>query len=366
MKLPFRFTRILISGLVILSIGVIFTSESNAQTKKKSGKTAKPPEAAKPEPEKAPEPSKPQPPKAEPAPTPVDTTPKDPRPRIAVAPMGLGDRVLETSLTDTLVNYSRFQVVVARNQLNKILGEQKLNNSDLVNPATAQKVGKLVGANYIVVGRFMGTDVKTGFFSADKLEIRAQVQLIEVETGAIKFADNFSTVVKGNFTVSDGKGNQVLREDLALRAYRQYAPEIARKFIDRINSLNPLKGYVVDVAGAYAYINLGEKDGARIGQEYMIFADGNVIKDPVTGEALSSEKKPIARIVIASTLERVSFGLIFATNSAQANVPVEGALFDSRPVFSVVQPSMSLVEVERKGLTLLEDIEKNAKKAGKK
>ncbi len=351
-------------GMVLFPIGGVFITENPAQTRKKSPKSAKPADPPKPEAEKTPETPKPQPPKPEPAP--VETTPKDTRPRIAVAPMGLGDRVLETSLTDTLVNYSRFQVVVARNQLNKILGEQKFNNTDLVNPATAQKVGKLVGANYIVVGRFMGTDVKTGFFSSDKLEIKAQLQLIEVETGAIKIADNFSTVVKGNFTVSDGRGNMVLREDLALRAYRLYAPEIARKFIDRINVITPLKGYVVDVSGAYAYINLGEKDGARIGQEFLVFADGNVIRDPVTGEVLSSEKKPIARILIASTYERFSFGLIYATNSPQANVPVENVAYDPRPVFSVVQPSMSLIEVERKGLGLLDDIEKNAKKAGKK
>lgn len=366
MKLPIRFSRILILGLVILPMGALLTPESTAQTRKKGPKTAKPPEAPKSDPEKAAPTPAPAPAKPEPAPAPIDTTPKDTRPRIAVAPMGLGDRVLETSLTDTLVNYSRFQVVVARNQLNKIIGEQKLNNSDLVNPATAQKVGKLVGANYIVVGRFIGADVKTGFFSSDKLEIKAQLQLIEVETGAIKIADNFSTVVKGNFTTSDGRGNMVLQEHLALRAYRLYAPEIARKFIDRINILNPLKGYVVDVTGAYAYISLGEKAGARIGQEFLVFADGNVIKDPVTGEILSSEKKPIARIVIAAVDQKVSFGLIYATNSPQANVPVEGVTYDARPVFTVVQPQMSLIEVERKGVALLDDIEKSAKKGGKK
>ncbi len=364
MNISAGISKILIFCLVAISTGLISTPQSPAQTRKKAPRGPKPADPPKSEPEKAPESAKPAP-KAEPA-VPVDTPPKDTRPRIAVAPLGLGDRVLETSLTDTLVNYSRFQVVVARNQLNKILGEQKLNNTDLVNPATAQKVGKLVGANYIVVGRFMGTDVKSGFFTADKLEIKAQLQLIEVETGAIKIADNFSTVVKGQVTASDGRGNMVLREDLALRAYRLYAPEIARKFIDRINILTPLKGYVVEVAGAYAYISIGEKGGARVGQEFLIFADGNVIRDPVTGEVLSSEKKPIARLVVASVDDKVAFGLIYATNSPQAGVPVEGVNYDLRPVFSVVQPSMSLIEVERKGVALLEDIEKSAKKAGKK
>ncbi|MFQ3640314.1 MAG: CsgG/HfaB family protein, partial [Chloracidobacterium sp.] len=362
-------------GLTLLLSGVMFTSESDAQGRKKAPRRKAPAPAVTPKPDSAPETSA-----APAAATPpaeatsaasadtadTDSLPKDTRPRIAIAPIGFGDRVLETALTDNLVNYSRFQVVVARNQLREILGEQKLSNTDFVNPDTAQKVGKLVGANYIVVGRFLGKNLTPGaLFMPDQLEIKAQFQLIEVETGTVKVADTFSVTTSGLFKLPEEYALSSLAEELMLQAYRSNAAELVRKFIDKINIINPLKGYVVNVVGPEVYINLSYKDGVRAGQEFMIFADGNTIKDPITGEILSTEKQPIARIVIIGAFEQFSIGFIFATNSPQASVLLGGVKYDPSPVFSVVQSQMSLIEVERRGLALLEDLKKAAKKKNK-
>jgi len=65
--------------------------------------------------------------------------------------------------------------VVERARLEEILKEQKLNNSREFDPATATKVGKLLGVEYILTGSFfelMGS-------------LRIDARIIDVETGKI-------------------------------------------------------------------------------------------------------------------------------------------------------------------------------------
>lgn len=69
--------------------------------------------------------------------------------------------------------------VVERSRLEDVLGELKLQRSSQFDPATAQKLGKLVGARFAV----------TGSISAVAPKIRIDVRLIEVESGKVIVAD---------------------------------------------------------------------------------------------------------------------------------------------------------------------------------
>lgn len=65
--------------------------------------------------------------------------------------------------------------VVERDQLQKLLEEQNLGSAGRVDPPTAAKIGKLVGARYVVTGVFID------FYGDFRLDAR----LINVETGEI-------------------------------------------------------------------------------------------------------------------------------------------------------------------------------------
>jgi TolB-like protein len=65
--------------------------------------------------------------------------------------------------------------VVERDQLQKLLDEQNLGSAGRVDPQTAAKIGKLVGARYVVTGVFID------FYGDFRLDAR----LINVETGEI-------------------------------------------------------------------------------------------------------------------------------------------------------------------------------------
>lgn len=69
--------------------------------------------------------------------------------------------------------------VVERARLQEVLGELELQRSEYVDPATAGKVGRLLGATYVVTGALAAVDP----------QIRIDVRMIKVESGEVVVAD---------------------------------------------------------------------------------------------------------------------------------------------------------------------------------
>jgi TolB-like protein len=65
--------------------------------------------------------------------------------------------------------------LVERDRLEEILAELKLGQSNKIDPASAAKVGKLLGARYLVLG---------GYFDF-KATLRVDARVVEVETGKV-------------------------------------------------------------------------------------------------------------------------------------------------------------------------------------
>jgi TolB-like protein len=65
--------------------------------------------------------------------------------------------------------------LVERDRLEEILAELKLGQSNKIDPASAAKVGKLLGARYLVLG---------GYFDLKNM-LRVDARVVEVETGKV-------------------------------------------------------------------------------------------------------------------------------------------------------------------------------------
>lgn len=87
---------------------------------------------------------------------------------------GLGKGIADLLITDMAGNPS--MRVVERDRLQSILQEQDLVKSKSIDPQTAVKLGKLLGAAYLVTG---------GFMSDGKGTLLVTSRVISVETGAI-------------------------------------------------------------------------------------------------------------------------------------------------------------------------------------
>jgi TolB-like protein len=87
---------------------------------------------------------------------------------------GLGKGIAEMLVTDLLGNAN--VRVVEREQIQKLVEEQGLTRSGAIDPTTAIRIGKIVGAQYMITGGFMHTPQGTLVLTA---------RAINVETSAI-------------------------------------------------------------------------------------------------------------------------------------------------------------------------------------
>ncbi|MBI5494950.1 MAG: hypothetical protein HY904_07960 [Deltaproteobacteria bacterium] len=105
---------------------------------------------------------------------PFENTGKDER--LEMLRKGLADMVLADFAACAAVQ------VVEREELNKVLDELKLQRDKAFDPATAQRVGQLLGAEYLVLG---------GFFRLGN-SFRLDARVVRVETAAVATAQGVS------------------------------------------------------------------------------------------------------------------------------------------------------------------------------
>jgi len=112
---------------------------------------------------------------------------QDTRPGIAVFPFANGGSygqskedfdALERGMAGMMIselNQNPAARLVEREQVQRLLDEQNLGAQGRVDPQTAAKVGKLVGARYIILGNFID------FYG----DFRVDIRLVNTETGEI-------------------------------------------------------------------------------------------------------------------------------------------------------------------------------------
>jgi curli biogenesis system outer membrane secretion channel CsgG len=116
------------------------------------------------------------------------------QPAFADLPLGIAD-----ALTASFARTGRFRVV-ERTQLDQALKELDLNRTDAIDPATAQRVGKLIGAQYLVVGSFQ-------VFGG---QIRMNARLVRVETGEVVQADTVTGATESALSMPDQLAERLL------------------------------------------------------------------------------------------------------------------------------------------------------------
>ena len=181
----------------------------------------------------------------------------------------VGEIVAEWLIT-SLVNTGRFEVV-ERAQLQKILKEQQLGMTGMINQDTAAKVGELLGVKVIITGSV----IQMG----NTYDVNAR--LISVEDGSILRAERIR-----------GTGLDSIE-----RLMDTLADSLKKDF--------PLEGYVVMVSGKRAMIDLGRTNGVEPGMRFSALRKGAPVRHPVTGKMLAGEDVKIGEMVIQS-VERES------------------------------------------------------------
>lgn len=219
--------------------------------------------------------------------------------------------VTTATLEDALTQSGRFEVIAGA-QRDRLLKEQGFNNSDLVDPQHATKVGKLLSARYIIVGNALDVTVrkKGGGFSpidfGSEIKTRIQLQMIDAETGIVKTSKSFEE--KANKAPAAGPQT----DDDAIRdAYRKAMEAISSKFIVELGETVPTETLVLLVRGNRIALDIGGEQ-VKVGQEFEVFTQGEAILGP-DGKPRGFLTTKHARLRVAEIEPGLSWATIVTT-----------------------------------------------------
>lgn len=212
---------------------------------------------------------------------------------------------LDSQLIDR-VNATRKFDVVGRSDLSDVLKEQELGASGNVDAKTAAKAGKLAGAKYLLVctvDDFQDYVEKAVFEgtgqTATKRVFRFSVvgKLYDSTTGKLLESANFQTgndefkqiQMERSYSVKSGE----LSDEMMVAIARSMAEKIANKLVDVVF---PAK--ILIKRDNIVTINRGEGGGMKEGDIFNVFAQGEELKDPDTGEVLGKEEVKVGKVKI--------------------------------------------------------------------
>ena len=189
---------------------------------------------------------------------------------------------IRKSVTDKmvtqLVNLRRFRVI-ERNALEEVMKEHKKTISGLVDESTAVELGKLVGADVIIIGSIV-CEEQYGKVSARVIDTQTSEIIVAKEASAENTRiDNIEKLV----------------ENVAIMIY---------------NDLPLVKGYVVNIEEDLIYIDIGSHEGVRKGTKCVAFKEGKEIIHPTTKEVLHRKVKKLGEIIVFQVHDKMSIARI--------------------------------------------------------
>jgi curli biogenesis system outer membrane secretion channel CsgG len=224
--------------------------------------------------------------------------------------------------------------VIERQQLDKILQEQNFSNSDRANPATAAKIGKILGLNAIIIGTItqFGAEKKnidasaiTSRFglgrvgtSTGKANVVLDARMVNTETAEImavasgKGQSSRGGVMLGGFGGGSGgsidMGSSDFQRTIIGEATRQAVDELTRQLVSQNEKIEATKievnGLVADVQENILVLNVGKNQGLKVGDVLAIERVLKEVKDPATGQVLRTLTQPIGKAKITSVDDR--------------------------------------------------------------
>jgi len=138
--------------------------------------------------------------------------------------VGLSGKI-EAEISRQKLDKKRYFTVLSRKDLAKVMAEQKLQSSEMIDTSTATKIGKGIGAQAIITGEVASASGKSSSYMEDKekclqyykdsgecaqwryykvkcdttqASVSANINIIDVESGTIIYGDTFTKNYSGD------------------------------------------------------------------------------------------------------------------------------------------------------------------------
>jgi len=206
--------------------------------------------------------------------------------------MGQIQPQLLARVTQVFFRTGRFQMV-ERAQLNAVLREGKFEQSGLVDDATAARLGKQMGAAFVLVGNYTGSightaEVTTHFFGGKTREdaypghLEVRLNLVNTEDGSIREA---FLIHAASQDANPYHAYELLLDDLTANLEQ----ETAARF--------PMTGYVIKVISEReALVDLGRAQRLEKGAAFQLVEQGPDVVHPVTGKRVQGERRVLTQL----------------------------------------------------------------------
>jgi curli biogenesis system outer membrane secretion channel CsgG len=239
--------------------------------------------------------------------------------------------------------------IIERTNMDKIIKEQNFSNSDRADPATAAKVGALMGVDAMIIGDItaFGNDdkhINTGGgggqwwkgggvgglgVNKSKTIVEITARIVDVNTGEILASvTGHGEVQKSGFGVGGAGANNTgaggghfdmgssnFAESQIGQAVKMAVTQLASNLDTKAATLPPptaaaaappppppppLEGEIADASTADIIVNVGSKNGLKVGDTLSVVRVGRVILDPVTKKPLRSIESSVGTLSITS------------------------------------------------------------------
>ena len=230
--------------------------------------------------------------------------------------------------------------VIERKALDKILAEQNFSNSDRANPASAAKIGKILGLDAIIVGSItqFGNETKNtkvggagggfggfGIGGIGKKDSKANVQLdarlVDIDTAEILgVAEGKGESKRSSTSLLGGGGNwhgfgggavdfgsSDFQQTIIGEAVKAATDQMTAGVIGSAGKLQArvvkVEGLVAAVDGGQVVLNVGAKTGIKVGDHMSIERVTKEIKDPTTGAVLRKMTSKLGELEVTDVDE---------------------------------------------------------------
>ena len=238
-------------------------------------------------------------------------------------------------LVTNLVRNGSFSVI-DRDALSKVLAEQNFSNSNRADPASAARIGKVLGVDYIIVGtitqfgnetnkqnvgggggNWHGFGVGSIGHSNSKANVAIDARIINVDTAEILAAaegkgessrsglalggggGNWKGMGAGNVDFGSSNFQSTIIGEATKKAVDALATDLGTQASRLTVRAVKIDALIAAVDGGQIILNAGARAGIHSGDQLTVVRVGREIKDPATGQVIRRLTSTIGTIQAA-------------------------------------------------------------------
>lgn len=230
----------------------------------------------------------------------------------------LGKQAMDI-LSSKLVETDKF-LLLERTDLEQISKEKEIANLKAMD----------IPADYLIVGSVTEFGRKTtsdvGLFSRTKKQTayaKVSIRLVDVRTSQIIYSEEGEGEAFVEAGTVLGMGNTAeydatLNDKVINAAISKLVNNIVERLLD-----NPWKSYLIAYEEGNYFIAGGEKQGIKVGDEFVVYKRGTVVKNPQTNSDIELPGKMVSRIKVISTIPGTEITELSICSKLSGELPLE-------------------------------------------